>query len=585
MLLRFFFLIIFFSLSFVVTSQSKEKIEELCAHDYNDVISDLVKNESEYKEALAYAKEHLMEEEAALLNERLALINYYLQNVEEGLEYSLEAVSYYEQQKDYRKVANIYADLGYAIKHVQLDRGLEYFRKAIKITEDHEVGKDLGKFYNNYGTLLGIAGDLDSALYYHLESLEVCYQFNDTIGIPYSLNNAAVIYSQLGQFEKAFNLLDQSDALRKLENNDLSWADNLAYRADIYFEQQSYDSAVKYYEKALDLSKKSKFVNLITFSLERLSTSYEKMNNAEKALYYYKELKEHKDSVVTVETNAAIAALQEEFNAAEKQKKIAEQSLELAEQDLEIERKEVRELYILILIAGLLVIAGWVVYIQLRKRKTERLKLEHAKELEKAELEKQFVEEKLRIGRELHDNIGSQLTFMISSVDNLSYLEKEEKKLTRLNKIGDFGRNTMKELRTTIWAMKNDGGTLHDLILRINELKRSVQEVVIIEVENNVDDQMNLNALEMLNFYRVIQEFVQNTIKYANATKVLVKFLNEGNELTMMLEDDGEGFDVEKHKFSGNGLGNMKKRCVDCNGKFEISSGKGGTKVKCVLPR
>lgn len=569
------FLVIIFLADY---SQSQAKLDELEKVGVNEIIGDLEGKKVEFEEALKYAEEQGLELETAHLKERLALINYYLKNVEEGWQYSLDAVAYYEAQGDYRKVATLYTDLGFSIKDIQLDRSLEYFRKALKLSEKYDMGRDLSKFYNNYGTVLGLSGDLDSALYYHLESLNICYQFNDAIAIPYSLNNAAVVYSQLGDFEKAFELLDQSDAYRKLENNDLSWADNLAYRADVYFEQQTYDSAAKYYEEALILSKKSKFVNLITFSLERLSTCYEKMNNAEKALYYYKELNHHKDSVVSVETNAAIAALQEEFNAAEKQKKIVEQSLEL-------ERKELRELYILIIISGVLVIATWLIFVQMRKRKTERLKLEHARELEKAELEKQFVEEKLRIGRELHDNIGSQLTFMISSVDNLSYIEKEEKKLSRLNKISDFGRNTMKELRTTIWAMKNDGGTLSDLILKVNELKRSVQEVLLVNVSNKVEEGYELNALEMLNLYRVIQEFVQNTMKYANASEVRIRFEKIEGEMIMTLEDDGDGFDLEKHKFSGNGLGNMKKRCEDCNGRFEMSSGEGGTRVECVLPR
>lgn len=526
-----------------------------------------------------------MEEEEAMILERLALISHYLNNFEKALEYGLEAVDYYESVGDFQKLAKLYADLGFSIKHIQLDRSIEYFRKAIRIGETHDLGNAVEKFYNNYGTLMGMSGKLDSALYYHLASLEVCYENNDSLGMPYSMNNAAVVYSQLGEFEKAFELLDQSDAIRKLENNDLSWADNLAYRADVYYKQQTYDSAVKYYQEALHLSKKAKFVNLITFSLERLSQSYEKMNNAEQAMFFYKELNEHKDSLVSAETNAAIAALQEEFNGAEKQKTIAEQSLDIAERDLELERKERRELYTIFAILGVVIAAVWIVYFQLKKRRTERLKLEHAKQIEKAQMEKEFVEEKLRIGRELHDNIGAQLTFMISSVDNLSYLEQEEKKLSRLTKISDFGRNTMKELRTTIWAMKNDGGTLQDLILKINELKISVQEVISVNVLNELDEVEQLNALEMLNLYRVTQEFVQNTIKYAQASEVEISFSRSQESLEMTLSDDGVGFDLEKHKFTGNGLGNMKKRCEECRGEFTITSNENGTAVKCSILR
>ncbi|MCB9188270.1 MAG: sensor histidine kinase [Flavobacteriales bacterium] len=566
-------------------SQSVERIEELCSLGYNDVIGNLEVLKAEYEVALEDATQLKLLDERALILERLALISHYLHDIEKALDYSLKAVDYYRSVDDYQKLANLYADLGYSIKHIQLDRSLEYFRMAIEISKSKELGKDLAKIYNNYGTLLGMSSDLDSALYYHLKSLEVCLQFNDSLGIPYSLNNAAVVYSQLGEFEKAFELLDQSDVIRKMEHNDLSWADNLAYRADIYYEKNAFDSAAKYYEKALVLSKKSKFVNLITFSLERLSSCYEKMNDAESAMQFYKELNIHKDSLVSAETNTAIAALQEEFNASEKQKKIIQQSLDLAERDLEIERKERKEMYILFSIFALVILSVWIIVFQIRKRKAERLKFEHDQQLEKAALEKSFVEEKLRIGRELHDNIGAQLTFMISSVDNLTYLEKEDRLVSRLNKLSDFGRQTMRELRTTIWAMKSDGGTLTELILKINELKVSVREVITIEVLNEVDPLEKMNALEMLNLFRIIQEFVQNTVKYAKASEVRIRFEKADDFLQMHISDNGTGFDLVNRRFSGNGLANMERRCEECHGIFDISSNENGTLVQCFLPR
>ncbi len=572
------FLLIFLVLAVGFSrAQSKAEIKELCVLGYNEIIGDLDGKKVEFEQALIAAENFGMHSEVARIQERLALINHYLHDFEKALEYSLSAVTYYESQGDYKKVANLYTDLGYSIKHVQLDRSIEYFRAALRISKSYDMGLDMAKFYNNYGSLMGMSGKLDSALYYHLQSLEVCYEYNDSLGMPYSMNNAAVVYSQLGMFEEAFELMDQSDAIRKLENNDLSWADNLAYRADLYFEQGNYDSAAVYYEQALDLSQSARFVNLITFSLERLSACYERMNNAEQAMYYYKQLNEHKDSLVSAETNSAIAALQEEFNAAEKEKKIVQQSLEL-------ERQQKRELYITFGIVGLFGIAAWVVFFQIRRRRTERLKMQHAQEMERAALEKAFVEEKLRIGRELHDNIGAQLTFMISSVDNLSYVEKEEKVLSRLNRISSFGRQTMQELRATIWAMKHDGGTLDDLILKVNELKRSVQDVITVKVRSDLKSEQHLNALELLNLYRIVQEFVQNTIKYAEATEVSVTFTREKDSFLLTIADNGIGFDVKEHQFSGNGLGNMQKRCEECAGQFAIHSNKNGTQLTCKIP-
>lgn len=570
-----FSIVLFFLFSGVrFYAQNDQEIEAVLKMSYGDIIADLDGNKKIFEDLLIELQSDNDIEREAILHEKLALVNYYLKDVESGLKHSLEAVNFYMSMGENRKAANIYADLGYAIKDIQLDRSIEYFRIAISMSKNEDFGADMGKFYNNYGTLMAMNDKLDSALFYHLLSLEVCYEYGDSLGMPYSMNNAAVVYSKLGDFSKAFEMLDQSDEIRLVQNNELNWADNLAYRADLYYEKGSYDSAVKYYSAALELSKKTKFVNLIAFSLGRLSDSYEKLNNAEMSLFYLKELHYHKDSILSLETNTAIAGLQEEFNAAIKEKKIAEQKLL-------IEKEEKKLIYVSILVVILMLSTALFVVYQLRKRKAERTRLEYDRAIEKERLEKEFLDEKLRIGRELHDNIGSQLTFIIGSVDNLSYAEKEEVKQSKLLRISDFGRQTMAELRTTIWAMKGDGGTLEDLILKINELKRNLQEVIHVSVENNVDSSIVLSSLVLLNFYRIVQEAIQNAVKYSGGTDFKIVFRTSGKNLEMELADNGKGFDVEKKKYTGNGLTNMLKRCEDCGGKFSIISSEKGTKITC----
>lgn len=556
--------------------QESSLIQEATSLSYNEIIGDLKGKEVLLTDALQLAEKKNDLTAQAIIHEKLALVKYYLKDLESGLKHSLDAVAMYEESGNINKVAEIYSDLGFAIKEVQLERGVEYFRMAIHLSKVNNFGKDNIKLYNNYGTLLSLSGDLDSALYYHLKSLEVCKDYKDTQAMPYSLNNAAVVYSQLGDFERAFELLEESDDIRRLENNDLSWGDNLAYRADLYYEQGTYDSAIKYYDQALVLAKKSKFVNLISFSLLRLSESYEKVNNTERSLFYFKELQHHKDSIVDLETNKAIAALQEEFNAAVKEKTITEQLLQIQQQNQRIA-------YFIIAVITLLFLIVVVIFFQFRKRREERIHFEHQQILEKAKAEKELFEEKLRIGRELHDNIGSQLTFMISSLDNLTYGEKEEGKREKMDRIGSFGRQTMKELRATIWAMKEDGGNVESLVLKINELKVSIKDHLVVEVIDKVEAEHKLNALSMLNLFRIVQEAIQNTIKYAEASKVKIVFENFEDHLILTIQDNGKGFDFEKLRFAGNGLSNMKKRCEDCNGIFTVLSSKDGTTIKCEL--
>lgn len=575
---RWFLMLVFtFSVNFIfLFSQTKTEIDSINTLDFNTLIKDLELSKKRLLDNIESAKKIKYKEGEARANQSLAIVYYYLGELEKGMECSIESVNYFDAKKDYIGMAALYSDIGFSIKNVDLNRGLEYFRMAMALGKKYDLGLLNSKIFNNYGTLMKQENKLDSALYYHKKSLAVCQKYNDTIGIPYSLNNMVVIYSAKKQFKKAFYYLDISDSYRKKEKNELSWADNIAYRADVYYDMNKTDSAIFYYEKALILAKKTNFTNLMSFCMTRLSELYEKIGNASQSLFYFKQLKLHEDSIRSVETNRAIASLQEEFNAATKEKKLVEQSLEIEQ------RKRASSIgigvFVLILVVTLFLIRN-----QIRKRKIEVERVEQNKMLEQARIEKEFAEEKLRIGRELHDNIGSQLTFMISSVDNMVYMEPESSKKDRLNFISDFGRTTMTELRNTIWAMKNDGGELADLIVKVNELKSLIDPIMEFKLEDSSNRQVHFNAIQLLNTYRIIQESIQNALKYAEATRITVVFTTSENTILVQISDNGKGFEVEQAKL-GNGLINMQTRAKECGGEISFLSTNSGTTIELNLP-
>jgi len=80
-----------------------------------------------------------------------------------------------------------------------------------------------------------------------------------------------------------------------------------------------------------------------------------------------------------------------------------------------------------------------------------------------------------------------------------------------------------------------------------------------------------LNEKQRLNMYRILQEFLHNIIKHANATEVEIQLMNLENELTLTIEDNGVGFDVAG-KNNGLGLENIQRRMDYLNGNMEISS-------------
>ena len=193
------------------------------------------------------------------------------------------------------------------------------------------------------------------------------------------------------------------------------------------------------------------------------------------------------------------------------------------------------------------------------------------------ETQNKLHEQRLSISRDLHDNIGAQLTFVISSVDNLKFGNQitDSKITNQLTKISEFTKSTIIELRDTIWAMNTNEFTFEDLRSRIfNFIEKAKSAKENINFKFDVDDSLKdekFSSIIGINLYRTLQEAVNNAVKYANATEINVNVFNQNNQIKIEINDNGKGFDLETVDF-GNGLNNMKKRIEEVKGSFELQS-------------
>jgi signal transduction histidine kinase len=278
------------------------------------------------------------------------------------------------------------------------------------------------------------------------------------------------------------------------------------------------------------------------------------------------------------ETNSKISELQIAFETEKKDRLIAENKVELQTKNF--------QLHFSIAVSILILLSLIFVYRYHKLKQTRiRKELELRNQIEQAELEQKISDEKLRISKELHDNVGSNLTFMISSLDNMEYGIKDNQIQSKMKNLSSFGRETMEDLRDSIWAIKSEDGDVRQLIIKVNELKRKINENISkpeIIIQKEIQQTDYLNSVQMLNLYRLIQESIQNSIKHANAGRVTINLSENGEMLHISITDDGCGFDTES-KTSGNGLSNMKSRCHAAGGNYQVSSSKQGTKITCKI--
>ena len=93
----------------------------------------------------------------------------------------------------------------------------------------------------------------------------------------------------------------------------------------------------------------------------------------------------------------------------------------------------------------------------------------------------------------------------------------------------------------------------------------------------------NIDKDTELQLYRIVQETLNNALKYADAEEILIQINGEVDGVSLLIEDDGKGFDITQ-KYEGNGLQNIHKRAIYLDAQLNIKSDKKGTSVFIFCP-
>lgn len=507
---------------------------------------------------------------------KLALVNSYLGNYDKRMEYSLKAIKIYEEIGDEVLLGNAYGSLGYSLRTRDLDKALLYMRKAIHLLEKNKDSVGLNPTYDNYGILQENVGNVDSAIYYYNLALNLKRNQNDSIGIPFALGHLAGAHAVKKEFEKSKAFLDEAYHIRTKRNDVYGIAETSVQYADLYFSQGKYSEAAPWYKKSYEQAIANNYVHLAQYASSLLSECLEKTNQPNEAIKYLKISHDLKDSLLNEKSNKAMAQLEIQYETEKKEKLLAEQEVMLTKEQLRVKQRNYTLLGLGLVLIFILVLSYYI-YKQQKFKQQKLIEENRLKdELAKITLQNQLHQERTRISRDLHDNIGSQLTFIISSVDNMGYLFKtaDEKLRERLTGIADFSRTTITQLRDTIWALNKDEISFDDLKSRLFnyiENAKIVKENITFNFEVNVNQKISFNAIEGVNIFRIVQEAINNSLKYSAATKIEVLLYEENGKLCLSVEDDGIGFNVEKVNL-GNGLENMKNRASSINADFILDS-------------
>jgi signal transduction histidine kinase len=344
------------------------------------------------------------------------------------------------------------------------------------------------------------------------------------------------------------------------------------------FAKRDYKNAVKYGSELLALYQNKKTHQGDIFMAEQfLAEVYKKVGddtNYKKHLLNYYTIK---DSISNIQKLKSLAYYQTLYETEKRDLKIENQKssisvLNLENNVLNLKNRNQNQLLIFWSIGLLFLFGGIIVYRSfLNAKKREQTQQEFSQELITTQ-----EYERTRIARDLHDGIGQQITLIKmkafrdgnKEISNMAYDALEEvRSISR-----DLYPVTLEELGLT--------NSIEQLLL---DLGKNTDLFVSLDIDNV---NTNFNEIESLNFYRFIQESVNNVLKHAQANTLVVNILKQSDGIKILIKDNGLGFEAnEKSIQKSLGLKTMAERVSMLKGSFAIKSKRTeGTSILVQIP-
>jgi len=220
------------------------------------------------------------------------------------------------------------------------------------------------------------------------------------------------------------------------------------------------------------------------------------------------------------------------------------------------------------------IVGGTIRSIELRKFRERMRKMEQEAALEK---------ERLRISKDMHDDLGARLTQigLLSELAKRSSAQNEDAE-EQMGKISSTVRETVDAFDEIVWAVNPQYDKLEGVADYIGQYAVDYLDRAGIRCALQIPEVLSSNIVSAdlrHNMFMAVKEALNNIVKHSGATKVTLRISEEAGTLILIVEDNGKGFDTASIPAFSNGVSNLKKRMEDVGGRCEIASapGKGAT--------
>ncbi|MEO8760362.1 MAG: sensor histidine kinase [Bacteroidia bacterium] len=622
------------SLEKIISSNKPDtvKLKALSDLTWNNLGVDLKKSQTFAKQELALAQKTNDQKYIAAAYNDLGLVLIKQSKFKESLVFQKKALEIRLKLPSQLDIASSYSKIGYCYAEMSdyvnsLDANLKALPIYVKLKSKLYEANTLNNICNAYNNLKNYA----NLMKYAERSYAIAVEFDDKETIGGALNYIAVAYEGEKQYEKAIEkeklaytfftqVPDSNNMAAALGNigfyNHLWHKDKEALTyylnalsivekikdlnsaalhnnniGDTYLILKEYTLAEKYLKKAEQLAIQQSLQDILMLNYKSFGDLCAKTNRGEEASNYYNKYATLKDSIFSKETAKQVSDMQVKYESKQKE----EENL-ILQKDNEVKNIQISKgrLTQLFLVGGILLLVV-VFYLLYNRNKLKQKQLMDAELLQQQELRSRAIieaeeKERTRIARELHDGIGQQLSaakLNISGLQASLNTNNVEEKVMIQNAI-DLIDESVKEVRVVSHSMMPNALIKSGLVSAVREFINKISSSGSLKVNLEIiglTERLEQTIETVL--FRVLQELVNNIIKHAKATQVSIQLIRHDTELTILIEDNGVGFNVDKvlEKEGGIGLKNIQSRVAFLNGQvFFDSHLNKGTTVTIEIP-
>ncbi|UOQ96275.1 histidine kinase [Hymenobacter sp. 5317J-9] len=511
----------------------------------------------------------------------------------------LQALRLAEQRQDLLGQGAACLNLASTNKNLRkLDLALDYARRAQRLLSqavqagDARAAKPLAISYNNSGTALMEQDRLAAARAEFRICLQKARALGDSSVAVLALYNLGGLALKQKNGAEAYRYYRQTLAIDQAEGNEQGQAESWLNLADALALLRRTPEAEAAYQHALQLSRRLHALPVVRVVYNGLATLYEANGQPAKALQWQRRFQLLNDSLFQEQSTQQVAELQTKYDTERKDAQNRLQAAQLREQQQLIRRRNT------LLWAGALVallLAG-LAYLLVGRRRLRRevefaQERQHLERLRAAAVLEAEEGERRRIGSDLHDGVGQLLT---AAKLNLHALGQELQVQTAgqqamLQNALDGVEDSFKEVRSISHNLMPNALIKRGLAQAVRDFLDKVTPDGRLKINLEVvglDRGGRLEPMVENVLFRVIQELVQNILKHARATEITLQIIRHADELTVLVEDNGVGFDPgAMGEEAGIGLKNIESRMAYLGGRADFDAAPGrGTTVTLEVP-